>query len=248
MPKVRLIRGDATQPWPVEDNSLDSIVTDPPYGIAFMGKAWDDKGGPEAYQAWTTTWAKEAYRTLKPGGFLLAFGATRMAHRMACGFEDAGFRIVDTIEWLYLTGFPKAQDIGKLFDKKAGAEREVIAENPYNAVRGVSKGTAWAENGIRTMQGKSYITAPATPSRRSGTAGRRLRLSLLTNPSSWLRSRFLARTSTTSSGGASGRLTSMGVEFSPASRGVVPLRGKKISEVGTSMRRMNIAGLNGSRK
>lgn len=163
MTEVTLIRGDATERWPLPDNSLDSIVTDPPYGIAFMGKEWDDKGGPQAYQEWTARWASEAFRCLKPGGFLLAFGATRMVHRMACGFEDAGFRIVDTIEWLYLTGFPKAQDIGKLFDKKAGAEREVIAENPYNAVRGVSKGTAWAENGIRTMQGKSYITAPATP-------------------------------------------------------------------------------------
>lgn len=124
MSEVTLIKGDATERWPLPDNSLDSIVTDPPYGIAFMGKEWDDKGGPQAYQEWTTKWAHEAFRCLKPGGFLLAFGSTRMVHRMACGFEDAGFRILDTIEWLYLNGFPKAQDIGKMFDKRAGAERE----------------------------------------------------------------------------------------------------------------------------
>jgi DNA modification methylase len=125
---VTLVRGDATERWDRDDNSLDSIVTDPPYGISFMGKVWDDKGGPAAYQQWTAKWASEAFRCLKPGGFLLAFGAARMSHRMACGFEDAGFRIVDTIEWLYLTGFPKAGDIGKMFDKRAGAEREVVGK------------------------------------------------------------------------------------------------------------------------
>lgn len=163
MPKVRLIRGDATQPWPVEDNSLDSIVTDPPYGIAFMGKAWDDKGGPEAYQAWTTTWAKEAYRTLKPGGFLLAFGATRMAHRMACGFEDAGFRIVDTIEWLYLTGFPKAQDIGKMFDKQAGVERQVIGTTRAGIGRHGRSDYEVFRGTCDEVKKHIPVTAPATP-------------------------------------------------------------------------------------
>lgn len=130
MPEVTLIKGDATLAWPLPDNHLASIVTDPPYGIAFMGKGWDDKGGPVAYQVWTTLWAKEAFRCLKPGGFLLAFGATRMAHRMTCGFEDAGFEILDGIEWLYLSGMPKAQDIGKLLDKQNGrgmAERLALA-------------------------------------------------------------------------------------------------------------------------
>lgn len=157
---ITLVRGDATEPWALDDNTLDSIVTDPPYGIAFMGKSWDDKGGPAAYQAWTATWASEAYRTLKPGGFLLAFGATRMAHRMACGFEDAGFEIVDTIEWLYLTGFPKAQDIGKMFDKRDGAERTVVVEGERSATRphvpDQSRGKAYRLNGDAT------ITAPAT--------------------------------------------------------------------------------------
>lgn len=171
MTKVDLIRGDATQRWSLEgdscreeldDNSLDSIVTDPPYGIAFMGKTWDDMGGPAAYQAWTTSWAREAHRCLKPGGFLLAFGSTRMSHRMACGFEDAGFEIIDTIEWLYLTGFPKAGDIGKLFDKRAGATRKVVGEreqrNPYIGSDGLQFQSAPDYAGKH-----DYITAPSTP-------------------------------------------------------------------------------------
>lgn len=166
MPKVRLIRGDATKTWPVEDNSVDSVVTDPPYGISFMGRKWDDKGGPESYQAWTTLWAREAYRTLKPGGFLLAFGGTRTYHRMAVGIEEAGFRIVDMIEWLYLTGFPKAQDIGKMFDIRAGASRDIVG------FRKAEGGNNW--DAFRSGEGRQDrpslhkaktipITAPATP-------------------------------------------------------------------------------------
>lgn len=161
MSEVKLVRGDATEHWSLPGNSLDSIVTDPPYGIAFMGKEWDDKGGPQAYQEWTVKWASEAFRCLKPGGFLLAFGSPRMAHRMACGFEDAGFRIVDTIEWLYLTGFPKAQDIGKMFDKRAGAERPIIGQRKADDIRG-------GNLMHRAVSGdkKSHviaITTPATP-------------------------------------------------------------------------------------
>lgn len=159
MSDVTLVKGDATERWLIDDNSLDSTVTDPPYGLAFMGRAWDDKGGPQAYQAWTSEWASEAYRTLKPGGFLLAFGATRMAHRMACGFEDAGFEIVDTIEWLYLTGFTKAQDIGKMFDKRAGATREVVGPDRGRLIGG--------RGGTSTNHGrggvKYGIDAPTTP-------------------------------------------------------------------------------------
>lgn len=160
MSEVTLIKGDATERWPLPDNSLDSIVTDPPYGIAFMGKAWDDKGGPQAYQEWTTLWAREAFRCLKPGGFLLAFGATRMAHRMACGIEAAGFRIVDTVIWLYLSGFPKAQDIGKMFDKWAGAEREVVGVLPYSSDASIRGGKYGAHGYGRA---RLPITAPTTP-------------------------------------------------------------------------------------
>lgn len=101
------------------DNSVDSIVTDPPYGLAFMGKRWDyDVPSVEI-------WA-ECLRVLKPGGHLLAFAGTRTQHRMAVRIEDAGFEIRDMIAWVYGSGFPKSLDVSKAIDKAAGAEREKV--------------------------------------------------------------------------------------------------------------------------
>jgi site-specific DNA-methyltransferase (adenine-specific) len=143
------------------ENSVDAIVTDPPYGLSFMGKKWDyDVPGVEV-------WA-ECLRVLKPGGHLLAFAGTRTQHRMAVRIEDAGFEIRDMIAWVYGSGFPKSLDVSKAIDKAAGAEREVVGPNPWNHVRNHSP-EAW--NGpTRTQDGKygstgsghSDITAPAT--------------------------------------------------------------------------------------
>lgn len=96
----------------IPDNSIDAIVTDPPYGLGFMGKAWDDlpPGLP---------WAEECLRVLKPGGHLLAFGGTRTWHRLAVAVEDAGFEVRDSIAWLYGSGFPKSLDVSKAIDKAA---------------------------------------------------------------------------------------------------------------------------------
>jgi len=95
------------------DNSVDSIVTDPPYGLSFMGKQWDyDVPGVEV-------WA-ECLRVLKPGGYLLAFAGTRTQHRMAVRIEDAGFEIRDMIAWVYGQGFPKSLDVSKAIDKRGG--------------------------------------------------------------------------------------------------------------------------------
>lgn len=97
------------------DNSVDSIVTDPPYGLSFMGKRWDyDVPSVEI-------WA-ECLRVLKPGGHLLAFAGTRTQHRMAVRIEDAGFEIRDMIAWVYGSGFPKSLDVSKAIDKAAGVE------------------------------------------------------------------------------------------------------------------------------
>ena len=151
------------------DCSVDSVVTDPPYGIGFMGKVWDHQAireavdrdhatrkslGPDSdsrpgraaprsssafgdaaiiagpvtgglpFQRWCESWARECLRVLKPGGHLLAFGGTRTSHRLACGVEDAGFEMRDSIAWLYGSGFPKSLDVSKAIDKAAGAERE----------------------------------------------------------------------------------------------------------------------------
>ncbi len=123
----RLFQGDCLDVLKTfPDASIDAVVTDPPYGLAFMGKAWDAFQGNRAYAAWVETWAKECWRVLKPGGYLLAFSGTRTYHALAWGVEGAGFEIRDTIEWLYLSGFPKCMDVGKAFDKQAGAQREVV--------------------------------------------------------------------------------------------------------------------------
>tara|TARA_E500000331_G_C17246487_1_gene709293 strand:+ start:583 stop:2265 length:1683 start_codon:yes stop_codon:yes gene_type:complete len=95
------------------DNSIDSIVCDPPYGIGFMGKDWD-------HSVPTEEWARECFRVLKHGGHIVAFGATRAIHRMVCALEDEGFEIRDMINWLYFSGFPKSMNISIQIDKKIG--------------------------------------------------------------------------------------------------------------------------------
>jgi site-specific DNA-methyltransferase (adenine-specific) len=97
----------------LKDNSVDSIVTDPPYGLSFMGKKWD-------YDVPSTEIWKECLRVLKPGGHLLSFAGSRTYHRMAVRIEDAGFEIRDQIMWIYGSGFPKSHNIGKAIEKQSG--------------------------------------------------------------------------------------------------------------------------------
>ncbi|TQE93245.1 MAG: site-specific DNA-methyltransferase [Spiribacter salinus] len=108
----------------LDDDSIDAIVTDPPYGLTFMGKAWD-KSVPSV-EVWS-----ECLRVLKPGGHLLSFAGTRTQHRMAVNIEDAGFEIRDMIAWVYGSGFPKSLDVSKAIDKAAGAEREISGPRIY---------------------------------------------------------------------------------------------------------------------
>lgn len=131
--------------------SVDAIVTDPPYGLGFMGKEWDDlPPGKE--------WAEECLRVLKPGGHVLAFGGSRTWHRLAVAVEDAGFEIRDSIAWLYGSGFPKSLDVSKAIDKAAGAEREVVGRADRKASLG-SQGVLGASRFAEAPD----ITAPATP-------------------------------------------------------------------------------------
>uniref|UniRef100_A0A6M3LN06 Putative methyltransferase n=1 Tax=viral metagenome TaxID=1070528 RepID=A0A6M3LN06_9ZZZZ len=107
------------------DNCVDSIVTDPPYGISFMGKHWD-------YDVPTVEIWQECLRILKPGGFLLSFAGTRTQHRMAVNIEGAGFEIRDMIAWVYGSGFPKSLNIGKAVDALLGNDREIVGtRNPH---------------------------------------------------------------------------------------------------------------------
>ena len=118
----------------LEDNSIHSCVSDFPYNLGFMGKKWDTITN---YQDWCYQRAIELFRVMKPGGICLIFGGTRTHHRLVCAFEDVGFQIKDEMQWIYGSGFPKSYNISKGFDKKAGAEREVIGtyERPDGTTR-----------------------------------------------------------------------------------------------------------------
>ena len=119
---MKLLLGDSVDKLKeLDDNSIDSIVTDPPYGLSFMGKKWDyDVPSQEIFE--------ECLRVLKPGGYLLSFAGSRTYHRMAVRVEDAGFEIRDQIMWIYGSGFPKSMNIGKAMDKVQGNEREVVGK------------------------------------------------------------------------------------------------------------------------
>lgn len=124
MKQVKLMQGDNIESLKkLPDNSIDSVVSDPPYGLSFMGKKWD-------YDVPSVDFWKEVYRVLKPGGHVLSFGGTRTYHRMVVNIEDAGFEIRDQIQWLYGSGFPKSLNIGKVVDKLEGNEREDLGRNP----------------------------------------------------------------------------------------------------------------------
>jgi len=148
-PLPHLIHGDCLDELKaMPEASVDAIVTDPPYGLSFMGKKWDYDVPSEEI------WA-ECLRVLKPGGHLLAFAGTRTQHRMAVRIEDAGFEIRDMIAWVYGSGFPKSLDVSKAIDRAAGAEREVV--DSYERA-GRSGGILGTETVITRE-----ITAPATP-------------------------------------------------------------------------------------
>jgi len=123
----KVIQGDCFEVLKeIKNDSVDSIVTDPPYELGFMGKSWDNTGIANNPEMW-----RECLRVLKPGGHLLSFGGTRTYHRMAVAIEDSGFEIRDMIEWVYGSGFPKSHNIGKKIDQIQGNEREVVEEEHW---------------------------------------------------------------------------------------------------------------------
>ncbi len=173
---------------------LDSIVCDPPYMLNFMGREWDrvverspksaggfgresqtnenayaaarvryNSEGP-AMQAWHERWLREAFRVLKPGAYLVAFGGSRTYHRLACAAEDVGFEVRDMLEWFYGSGFPKSLDVGKALDKAAGAEREVVGETGRCIGPSQGRGAFGGQNAFResNWEKSNQLTAPTT--------------------------------------------------------------------------------------
>lgn len=144
----------------IPDCSVDSLVTDPPAGISFMGKEWDSaKGGRKEWCAWMESVMAECLRVLKPGGHGLVWAIPRTSHWTATALEDAGFEIRDCITHLFGSGFPKSLDVSKAIDKAAGAEREVISECGSDGVK--RKARAMNSTGGERLAVQT-ITAPAT--------------------------------------------------------------------------------------
>lgn len=165
--------------------SVDAVVTDPPYGLEFMGKEWDRLGAgtgdvqegtddshpfrngtrrvrfgvsARTMQTWHEAWATEAFRVAKPGAHLLAFGGTRTVHRLTSAIEDAGWEIRDCLVWAYASGFPKSLDVSKAIDKAAGAEREVVGR--------LTQPASPAPGTFNASYGEPLVTAPATDAAR----------------------------------------------------------------------------------
>lgn len=135
------------------DSCIDSVVTDPPYGLKFMGKHWD-------YEVPSVAIWAECLRVLKPGGHMLAFSGSRTYHRMVCAIEDGGFEIRDQIMWVYGSGFPKSLDVSKAIDKSAGANREkspTVAMQKKGDVGEISKNLRCAECGKARASGNPCV-------------------------------------------------------------------------------------------
>ena len=143
-----------------EGVQVESVVTDPPYELGFMGKSWDASGIAFDKKTWEL-----AFELLKPGGYLLAFSASRNYHRMAVAVEDAGFEIRDQLMWIYGSGFPKSLNIGKQIDKMAGAEREVVGKREHPTLKDKSKIYRQSKtqyHSSNTIKDEWDVTAPAT--------------------------------------------------------------------------------------
>ena len=186
---MNLINGDCIKEMQalIDDNvQVDSIVTDPPYGIHFMGKNWDSfkmrkRGGRGEtgagmrmttheeninFQNWCNEWASLCLKLLKPGGYILAFSSARTYHHLACGVESAGFQVRDQIMWLYGSGFPKSLNIGKAIDNKSGATRKVVGQRKHPTLKDVTRinrQTSTQHHASNPIADEWDLTGPATP-------------------------------------------------------------------------------------
>ena len=166
----QIIHGDCLEVLKgIPDNYFDSLITDPPAGISFMGKNWDNhKGGMLQWINWMSEVMSECLRTMKPGACGLVWSIPRTSHWTGMALELAGFRLIDVIHHCFGSGFPKGQDISKHIDALYNAEREVVGkQKAIGNARG--KGAAGYANGLIGVSGYEVvkdgwdITAPTTP-------------------------------------------------------------------------------------
>jgi len=146
-PEIELLEGDCLEVLDkLEAESIDAIVTDPPYGIGFKGERWDSRairaaagaaagerlGPAESFEVWSRIWGERCIAAMKPGAHLLAFGSPRTHHRLACGLEDAGLEVRDTLIWLFGTGMPKSRRYpgGRATTLKPAFEPILLARRP----------------------------------------------------------------------------------------------------------------------
>jgi len=156
---VRVIHGNSLDVLPTLERSVSAVLTDPPYGLLFMGKCWD-RGVPGK-----PFWTKIRSCCL-PGAYLLAFGGTRTYHRQTCAIEDAGWIIRDCLMWIYGSGFPKSLDISKAIDKSLGVEREVVGVRDRYRDGSLRQNYGDLNVGVKisnNTNGVANITKPSTP-------------------------------------------------------------------------------------
>ena len=155
--------GDCTQRLKdLEDNSVVAVICDPPYGIKFMSKGWDDIGEGSQQREWHRAWLKEAHRVLKPNGVIKAFSGSRTFHHLIAMMEEIGFSDLSVEAWSYGSGFPKSHNVSKSIDKHLGVVREEVG-----VVKGMGKqNPEW--NGTAQGRSENYfkpeyiLTAPTS--------------------------------------------------------------------------------------
>jgi site-specific DNA-methyltransferase (adenine-specific) len=165
--------GSQTTPWELfeadalallptlPERSVDTVVTDPPYGIGFRDEPWDSRPSTATFEEWACDWARGCLRVLKPGGYLLAFGAPRTVHRLASGIEDAGFELRDQLLWLYGSGVPKGRLVaGRSSTLKPAYEPIVLARKPLDGTHDENE-RRWGTG--RLSINASRITGSGTP-------------------------------------------------------------------------------------
>ena len=178
---VRILQGDCLELLPtLPENSIDACVTDPPYGLEFMGKAWDH--GVPGVELW-----REVFRVLKPGAHLLAFGGTRTYHRMVCAIENAGFEIRDQIQWIYGSGFPKSHNMKDEWQGwgtalKPAHEPIVLARKPLSEKTVAANVLKWGTGGLNIDGCRVGTEQRFNPSAANKAGGNSLNMSVVGMP------------------------------------------------------------------